>query len=96
MIEPHIDTGDAMPQKYPVCWVPLAVTEELARRLQKIQDSHVIQPSNSPWAWKDRTLHFCVDSRGLNSVTKLAKFLSLVLMTFWISLESPAISQRWT
>jgi len=80
LIELHIDTGDAMPRKYPVRRVPFAVREELARNLQEMQDSHVIQPSNSPWASpvvlvrKDGTLRLCVDYRGLNSVTKLDQF----------------------
>ena len=72
LIELHIDTGDAMPRKYPVRRVPFAVREELARNLQEMQDSHVIQPSNSPWASpvvlvrkKDGTLRLCVDYRGL-------------------------------
>ena len=41
----------------------------------------VVQPSNSPWASpivlvrkKDGTLRFCVDYRGLNSVTKKDTF----------------------
>jgi len=61
-----------MPRKYPVRRVPFAVREELARNLQEMQDSHVIQPSNSPWASpvvlvrkKDGTLRLCVDYRGL-------------------------------
>ena len=53
----------------------------LARNLQEMQDANVIQPSNSPWASpvvlvrkKDGTLRFCVDYRGLNSVTELDQF----------------------
>ena len=46
-----------------------------------MQDANVIQPSNSLWASpvvlvqkKDGTLRFCVDYRGLNSVTRLDQF----------------------
>lgn len=81
LIELHIDTGDAVPRKYPVRRVLFAVRDEIARNLQEMQDANVIQPSNSPWASpvvlvrkKDGTLHFCVDYRGLNSVTKLDQF----------------------
>ena len=81
LIELHIDTGDATPRKYPVRRVPFAVRDEIARNLQEMQDANVIQPSNSPWASpvvlvrkKDGTLRFCVDYRGLNSVTKLDQF----------------------
>ena len=77
LIELHIETGDATPRKYPVRRVPFAVRDEIARNLQEMQDANVIQPSNSPWASpvilvrkKDGTLRFCVDYRGLNSVTK--------------------------
>ena len=81
LIELNIDTGDATPRKYPVRQVPFAVREEIARSVREMQDANVIQPSNSPWASpvvlvrkKDGTLCFCVDYRGLNSVTKLDKF----------------------
>ena len=81
LIELHIDTGDAVPWKYPVRRVPFAVRDEIARNLQEMQDANVIQPSISPWASpvvlvrkKDGTLRFCVDYRGLNSVTKLDQF----------------------
>ena len=81
LIELNIDTGDATPRKYPVHRVPFAVREEIARSVREMQDANVIQPSNSPWASpvvlvrkKDGTLHFCIDYRGLNSVTKLDQF----------------------
>ena len=79
--ELHIDTGDAQPRKYPVQRVPFSVRDEITHILQEMQDAQVIQPSHSPWASpvvlvrkKDGTLCFCVDYRGLNSVTKLDQF----------------------
>ena len=82
LIELHIDTGDAMPRKYPVRQVPFAVREEIARNLQEMQEANVIQLSNSPWASpmvlvrkKDGTLCFCIEYRGLNSVTRFDQFL---------------------
>ena len=46
-----------------------------------MQDTHVIQPSSSPWASpvvlerkKDGSLHFCVDYCELNKVTKADTF----------------------
>ena len=81
LVELHIDTGDAEPRKYPVRRVPFAVRKEIAQNLREMQDANIIQPSNSPWASpvvlvrkKDGTLRFCVDYRGLNSVTKLDQF----------------------
>ena len=81
LIELNINTGDATPRKYPVRRVPFAVRDEIARNLREMQAANVIQPSTSPWASpvvlvrkKDGTLRFCVDYRGLNSVTKLDQF----------------------
>ncbi len=81
LVQLHIETGDAPPRKYPVRRVPFAVRQEIARLLNDMQSNNVIQPSNSPWASpvvlvrkKDGTLRFCVDYRGLNSVTKSDQF----------------------
>ena len=66
----------------PACQMPFAAQEEVARQLQKMQDSGVIQPLSSPLASpvvlirkKDDSLRFCIDYyRNLNSVTKADTF----------------------
>ena len=76
-----IDTGDDTPKKQNVHRIPFAMRQEVAHQLHGMQQSGVIQPSNSPWASpmvlvrkKDGTLRFCVEYRGLNAVTKSDKF----------------------
>ena len=61
--------------------MPFAVRQEVARQPRKMQEAGVVQPSSSPWSSpvvmvrkKDGTHRFCVDYRGLNSVTKLDTF----------------------
>ena len=56
--------------------MPFAVRTAVAMQLKKMQDTTVIRPSSSPWASpvvmvhnKDGSHRFCVDYRGLNSVT---------------------------
>ena len=75
------DTGDARPKKYPVRRMPFAVRQEVARQLHNMQRNGVIQPSKSPWASpvvlvkkRDGSHRFCVDYRGLNSVTTADNF----------------------
>ena len=77
----NIDTGEAAPTRQAARRLPFAVRQEVAQQLKEMQDSNVIQPSNSPWASpfvlarkKDGTLRMCVDYRKLNSVTKPDKF----------------------
>jgi hypothetical protein len=77
----QIDTGNALPKKQPLRRTPFAVRQEVARQLKDMQQTGVIQPSNSPWASpivlvrkKDGSLRFCVDYRHLNSVTKADTF----------------------
>ena len=67
-----IDTGHAVPKRQ-----PFSVNQEIAKLLRDMQESGVIQPSESPWASpvvlvrkKDASHRFCVDYRGLNSLTK--------------------------
>ena len=77
-LNPELDAWNFRTREYPVCRVPFAVRDEIARNLQEMQDANVIQPSNSPWASPmvlvRRTLCFCVDYLGLNSAMKLDQF----------------------
>ena len=61
--------------------MPFAARQEVARQLESMQKEGVIQPSKSPWSSpvvlvqkKDGTHRFCVDYRGLNSITKMDTF----------------------
>ena len=77
LVEFKIDTGEAYPRRQPARRVPFSARREIAKQLEKMQKDNVIQPSESPWASpvvlvrkRDGSLHFCVDYRALNSVTK--------------------------
>ena len=81
LVQMSIETGEATPKRQPVRRTPFAVREEVAEQLRKMQDQGVIQPSCSPWASpvvlvrkKDGSLRFCIDYRGLNTVTKTDLF----------------------
>ena len=73
----EINTGDASPMKQPTRRIPFTLRQEVARQLDQMQKQGVIQPSRSPWASpvvlvkkRDGSHRFCVDYRGLNSLTK--------------------------
>ena len=81
LVEMEIHTGDAPPRKQPARRMPFVVRQEVARQLQSMQSSGVIEPSDSPWASpvvmvrkKDGTHRFCIDYRELNTVTKADAF----------------------
>jgi hypothetical protein len=81
LIQLQIDTGDSPSKRQPLRRMPFAARQEVAKQLDKMQRDGVIQPSQSPWASpvvlvqkKDGSHRFCVDYRGLNSVTKLDTF----------------------
>ena len=75
-IQMKIDTREVQPKRQPARRMPPAVRQEVARQLQEMQDNGIIEPSKSPWASpvvlvrkRDGSHRFCVDYRGLNSVT---------------------------
>ena len=81
LVQMSIETGEATPKRQSVRRTPFAVREEVAEQLRRMQEQGVIQPSCSPWASpvvlvrkKDGSLHFCIDYRGLNTVTKTDLF----------------------
>ena len=79
--EHQIHVGDAKPIRKPPYRTPSALRQEMQDQIQKMLAKGVIRESNSPWAAPallvpKRSLdgkpkfRFCVDFRGLNSVTK--------------------------
>ena len=50
LVEMEIDTGDSHPIKQPARRMPFAVRREVARQVQKMQESGIVVPSNSPWS----------------------------------------------
>ena len=81
LVRMAIDTYDASPRKQAPRRMPYTVRQEVAKQLKAMQQSGVIQPSCSPWSSpvvmvrkKDGSHRFCVDYRGLNSVTKADTF----------------------
>uniref|UniRef100_A0A1I8BSQ3 RNA-directed DNA polymerase n=1 Tax=Meloidogyne hapla TaxID=6305 RepID=A0A1I8BSQ3_MELHA len=76
IVEHKIDTGEAKPVKGKLRQVPYTYREKVAKMLQDYLGRGLIRPSISPWASpivlvpkRDGSLRFCVDYRGLNSVT---------------------------
>ena len=81
MVSMEIDTGDTPPRRQPPRRMPFSVRQEVCKQLEEMQKNGVIQPSNSPWVSpvvlirkKDGSHRFCVDYRGLNTVTKADTF----------------------
>ena len=60
---------------------PEPLTREIERQCSELQESDIIEPSNSPWSSpvvpikkKDGSIRLCIDYRRLNAVTKPDKF----------------------
>uniref|UniRef100_A0A914H3L2 RNA-directed DNA polymerase n=1 Tax=Globodera rostochiensis TaxID=31243 RepID=A0A914H3L2_GLORO len=76
LVSHTIETGDAIPIRSKMRPVPYAYREKVSGMIQDYLGRGIIRPSFSPWASpivivpkKDGSLRFCVDYRGLNSVT---------------------------
>jgi hypothetical protein len=79
-VEHHIDTGDARPIRQKQYRLPFKVKFEMDKQIEEMKKKEIIRESNSPWCSpvvmveqekEDGTkkIRFCVDFRGLNSVT---------------------------
>ena len=67
---------DTPPFKERFCRIPPPQVDEVKEHLKLMLDAGVVRPSNSPWCnavvlvrKKDRSLHFCIDFRRLNTLT---------------------------
>ena len=81
LLKMEIDTGDAAPQRQPTRRTPFAAREEISQQLSQMQEQGSYPPLLKPWVSpvvlvrkKDGSLRFCVDYRGINSVTKPDQF----------------------
>ena len=81
LVQLHIDTGTTPPLRQRARRMPFAARKEVARQLQLMQDTGVIEASASPWASpvvlvrkKDGSHRFCIDYRRLNEVTRLDSY----------------------
>ena len=77
LVEHKIDTGDAAPKRSTWFRKSFAERDAIEKEVNHLLDEDRIRVSQSPWASsvvlvkkKDGTLRFCIDYRGLNSVTK--------------------------
>ena len=50
LVQFEIDTVDAAPKKLPARRMPFTVRQKVAQQLKMMQETGVIQPSNSLWA----------------------------------------------
>jgi hypothetical protein len=73
----HIDTGEAWPIRQPPRRLPLAKRAEATEMLEDMRWRGVTEESDSPWSSpvvlvqkKNGDLHFCVNYRKLNDVTR--------------------------
>ena len=77
LVQHSIDTGDHHPVKQQPYRTPVVYREKIESMVSDMRKQGIVKPSNSPWASpivlvpkKDGSLHFCVDFRRLNSLTR--------------------------
>ena len=73
----RIDTGSHPPIRQRAYRTPLSKRKQVEQELQKMLEEGVIRPSKSEWASpitlvpkKDGSIHFCVDYRKVNAITR--------------------------
>ena len=76
LVEHTIDTGDRQPIRQPLRRHPVAHLEIIDQKVTDMLQHDIIEPAASPWASnvvlvrkKNGEYRFCVDYRGVNSVT---------------------------
>jgi transposase InsO family protein len=85
LVEHEIHVGNARPIKRPPYKVPYALRDEMKRQVDDMLKRGIIRESKSPWSApailvKKKSLNgnqsyrFCIDFRGLNSVTKMDSY----------------------
>ena len=77
LVRHQINTGESSPKRSVWFRKSFAERDAIEKEVNHLLEEEKIQPSQSPWASsvvlvkkKDGTLRFCIDYRGLNSVTK--------------------------
>ena len=50
LVEHKVDTGDHPPIKQPVRRIPFVYRDKIAKMVEEMEQTGVIQPSSSPWA----------------------------------------------
>lgn len=81
LIRHDIPIGDARPKRQRNYRQPYHLRQEVKRQVSNLLEQGVVEESHSPWSSpvllvpkKDGSYRFCVDFRGLNSVTERAEY----------------------
>jgi transposase InsO family protein/predicted aspartyl protease len=81
LLEHHIDTGDALPQRRHPYRISPAEQRKVDELISQMKAFGIVRESNSPWAApivlikkKDGSIRFCCDWRDLNAVSRKDRF----------------------
>ena len=74
VVSHKIDTGNHPPIKQMPYRTPMVYRDKISQMVNEMEQRGIVQPSSSPWAspvvLEDGSLHFYIDFRRLNSITK--------------------------
>ena len=81
-----INTGESRPIAQPPYRIPDKMKEGVRHEIQKVEDSGIISPTDSPWAAPivpvpkpDGSVRLCIDFRRLNAVTESDPYYMIML-----------------